>query len=127
MNLLTMTMDLFWLIRCFWPYFLISLHLGFIAYVSSPYIHVFLMLFFFLFPQIFFINAKREKYCMIALFLLLAFVLNVTFYAQTKGKNLGLKLKLSHKIYKLFTLHVCNHFVCRYQKGEIVGLCHKLT
>ena len=40
----------------------------------------------FIFPHFFFINAKRGKYCMIALFLLLAFLLNVTLDVQTKGE-----------------------------------------
>ena len=46
----------------------------------------------FVFPYFFFINAKREKYCMIALFLLLAFLLNVTLDAQTKGNFMSLGL-----------------------------------
>ena len=48
--------------------------------------HVFLMLFFFFFSHFFFIKAKRRKYYMISLFLLLAFLLNVTLDAQTKGE-----------------------------------------
>ena len=99
----------------------------------------------FVFPNFFFINAKRGKYCMIALSLLLAFLLNIIIFRtciffffsfkhklrgnaiifrtciffkhKLRGKNLGLNLKLSHKVYNLFTLHVCNHFVCHYQKG----------
>ena len=38
--------------------------------------------------------------------------------AQSKGENSGLKLKLSHRVYNLSVLYVCNHFVCRYQKGR---------
>ena len=129
----TMTMDLFWFLLFdgygyFGLFWFISLLLGLFAYVSSLYTHVFIMLFFFRVSPFLFDQCQKGEILHDCFILLLAFLLNIIilrtwnfcyFFLRHKlrGKNLGLNLKLSHKVYNLFTLHVCNHFVCHYQKG----------